>query len=350
MAALLTHPRRAIRRSLDLLLAVEHLRVPVAVLIITTIIGTIGYTLILDLHPLDGLYQAVLTLSTVGFMEIAPFDNAAKLFTIGLVFFGVGTVFYGITMLAATVVEGEVRQNFRRRIMMRRVETMQSHIILCGYGRVGEEIARMLSAKGREFVVVDQSPEGTDKAVADGYEAVCGNAEEEETLGRAGISHASGIIAATTSDASNTYITLTARALKQDIYIVARSNAAASGGKLELAGANRIISPNEMGARRMALSAMQPMMADFMDALAVGHHGDLMIAEFEVEAGSPLDGTTLAAAFGNIEDTTVLGIRRADLSFQLGPRGGAELQAGDIVILMASEKAISSLATHSHSA
>lgn len=230
---------------------------------------------------------------------------------------------------------------------MRQIEAMQSHIILCGYGRVGEEIARMFYARNQEFVIVDKSQETTDRAIADGYPAVCGNAEDEGALRRAGIDHAGGVIAATTSDASNTYITLTARDLKKDVYIVARSNAVASGAKLELAGANRIISPNEMGARRMALSAMQPMMADFMDALAVGRHGDLMIAEFEVEAGSKLDGTTLATAFAGIEETTVLGIRKADLSFQLGPRGGAELQAGDIIILMASEEAIASLASRS---
>ncbi len=128
---------------------------------------------------------------------------------------------------------------------------------------------------------------------------------------------------------------------------MSRAETVASGEKIKLAGARRIICPNAIGARRMALSALQPMMVDFMDALAVGRHGDLLIAELEVEESSALDGCKLADAFAEATDTTVLGIRRIDKSFLLGPRGGADLRAGDVVIVMASEEDISHLAERS---
>jgi len=335
--------RRWVRNVVDLLAALTHLTVPLAIVVAVTIIGTVGYTLLLDVSLFDGLYQAVITLSTVGFEELRPFDWRTKLFTVGLVFLGVGAVFYGITMFAATIVEGEVRDRFRRRIYMRKVDNLERHIILCGFGRVGEEISEQLRERNRDFVVVDQSVDAVERARRLDLLAVPGNAEEEEVLRHAGIERASGIIAATTSDASNTFITLTARALNPSIYIVARYELPSSASKLQLAGANRIISPNAIGARRMALSALQPMIADFMDALATGRHGDLLIAELEVEADSALDGRALSDAFSEARSTTVIGIRRADQSFIVGPRGGDRLQAGDIVILMAAESDIGHL-------
>jgi len=344
MSAIATAITTSIRHTLDLVLSLEHLLVPVLWLVVVTVAASAGYCLLLGVGPLDGLYQAILTLSTVGFLEVAPFDWRAKLFTIILVFLGVGTVFYVVTLLAATVVEGEIRRNFRRRLMLRTIGSMKRHIIVCGFGRVGAEISRMLSDRKRDFVVVDRDPEAIAQARTHQWNVVSGNAEDEEILREAGVERASGLVAATTSDAINTYITLTAGSLNKDLAIVSRAETAVAAQKLKLAGANHVVSPYSIGARRMALSALQPMMADFMDALVEGRHGDMLIAELEVTEDSSLDGCTLAEAFTKSPTTNVLAIRRTDGSLVVGPRGSDILNCGDMVIVMAEEANIPGLA------
>jgi len=337
---------RALRHAIDFIAALHYLRIPIIALLFVTLIGAVGYTLLLDVSLLDGLYQSVITLSTVGFEELRTFDDVTKVFTIGLVFIGVGTVFYTITMAAATVVEGDLRRQFRRRVMMRHIDGMRDHVVVCGYGRVGEEIAGMLRERNRAFVVIDNSEEAMHRAEQDGCPVVLADAQDESALVKAGVERASALVAATTSDALNTYITLTARKLNGEICIIARSEKREAAEKLMLAGATRVISPYAIGARRMALSAMQPMMADFMDELATGRHGNLMIAELEVEEGSSIDGAALATAFANAPTTAVLAIRRSDQSLVLAPRGSDLLHAGDIVIAMAEQGDIPGLAPH----
>ena len=285
------------RHAIDLVLALKAISLPMAVLAMLTLIGTSGYMLLLDLNLLDALYLAIITLSTVGFSEIVPFTPAAKLFSIGLICSGVGTVFYVITLLAAMVVEGEVRRNFGRRLMQRTIDGMQSHYIVCGFGRVGEEVASLLQARKHNFVIIDREAQSALRATEMGFNVVEGDAEHEAVLQQAGIQAASALVAATTSDAANTYITLTSKKLNPKICVVARAGTANAAEKLQLAGANHVVSPYAIGARRMALSALQPMMADFMDALAAGEHGGQLVAELQVNEGSSLDGKALSEAF-----------------------------------------------------
>jgi voltage-gated potassium channel len=239
------------------------------------LLGALGYKLLLDLSFIDALYQASITLSTVGFNEVRPFNDNAKIYTIFLTFAGVGSVLYIITLLTTTLVEGEVRQRFLRKLMMHRIEQTHTHTIICGYGRVGQEIGRMFQERGRPFVVLDKEEESVDYARRNGCDALAGHAEDRSTLEAAGINRASGLIACTTSDASNTYIMLCARAMCPNILLIARAQSRYSEKNLRLAGANRIISPLALGARRMAMATLQPNTAEFMDALTVGRQGDL---------------------------------------------------------------------------
>ncbi|MEL6543799.1 MAG: potassium channel protein [Myxococcota bacterium] len=324
-------------------MAFENLIGPLALLLAMTVVGTIGYKVLLGTSWLDAAYQAVITLSTVGFTEVVPFTDGAKIFTIVLVFFGVGAVFYIITLIAATVVEGEARRNFQRRLMMRKIEALENHFVVCGFGKVGREIGSVLTARGQPFIILDIDPEVLAEAEALGYDVILGNAESEEIQRRAGVDRAAAVVAATAADSLNTYITLVARSLNPEAYIVARSESHASEQKLLLAGAHRVISPYAIGARRMALSALQPMMADFMDVLAEGRLGDQLIAEIDVTPKSPYLGQPLAEVFRDTSHTTVLAIRRADESLIVGPRGNAILESGDIVIVLADESDISRL-------
>ncbi len=328
---------QALRHLADLVMAFENLLGPLLLLISMTVAGTVGYKLLLDICWLEAVCKALLTLSTVGVMEVVPFSNGAKVFTVVMVFFGVGAVFYIITLLAATVVEGEARRNFLGRLRMRKLEALDKHFVVCGFGKVGREIATVLESRKQPFVILDLDPDALAEAEARGYNVVPGNAEREDIQRRSVDERACSIVSSTEYDALNTYITLVARSLNPNAYIVARSESHESEQKLRLAGAQRVIAPYAIGARRMALSALQPMMADFMDVLAEGRLGDQLIAEIEIHADSPYLGQPLAEVFRSTSNTTVLAIRRADESLVVGPRGNALLESGDIVIVLADE-------------
>ena len=327
----------------DLALSLEHVRVPILFLIGLTLLGTIGYCLLLSVDPIDGFYQAVITLSTVGYREIAPFDHKTKIFTTLLILVGVGTVFYTITLLAATVVEGDLRRRFRRRLMMRRIEGLEKHYVICGFGRVGEAIAREFLDRHEDFVVIDAAQEAVERAEALGCLAVRGDSSDERALRSAGVDRARALLAATDSDPTNIYITLTAKSLNPALYVIARSAGAISEEKLRLAGADRVVSPYAIGGRRMVLSAVQPMITDFIDVLAAGRQGESLLAELEILAGSSLEGAALADAFTEAPSTKVLGIRRQEGGLVVGPGGQEVLRAGDIVIVLADEAEIERL-------
>ena len=339
----LAAPRRWLRHAADLFLSLEHVRVPLLVLLGLTLIASVAYCVLLGVGPVDGFYQASTTLSTVGFREVRPFDNRTKLFTSVLILLGVGTVFYTITLLAATVVEGDLRRNFRRRVTRRRMEGMEKHHVICGFGRVGEAIAREFLNRRVEFVVIDADREALDRAEAIGCHALQGDATGEEVLRRAGADRARCLLAATDSDPKNIYITLTAKNLNPSIYVIARSAGAVSEEKLRLAGADRVVSPYAIGGRRMVLSALQPMITDFIDVLSAGRHGELILAELEVASGSSLEGAALSEAFAEAPSTKVLGVSHEGGGLVVGPAGKELLRAGDIVIVLADEGEIGRL-------
>ncbi|MDF1565085.1 MAG: potassium channel protein [Deltaproteobacteria bacterium] len=338
-----TSPFALHQTFVDLLRAASHIAVPVVALVVLTVGGALGYHLLLDLGPLDALYQSVTTLSTVGFSELVPFTDDAKIFTIALVILGVGTVFYTLTLVVATVIEGELRTRFRSRIMQRKIESLDRHYVLCGYGRVGVEVARGLAERGEAFVVVDQDPGAVQRSREQGYLTVEGSITEEEILREAGTHRAKSLIATANSDAVNTYVALTAKHLQPEIFVVARSEIPGSDQKLRLAGADQVISPHALSGRRMMLSAVQPLMTDFMDTLSAGRFGELVLAEFNVTAGSPLNGSALSQAFTHAPSVRVLGIRRTDGEIIVGPKGSHVLGEGDMVILLADEDQIARL-------
>jgi voltage-gated potassium channel len=302
-----------------------------------TAVGTAGYMILLNLSFVDALYQTVTTLSTVGFREVAPFGTAEKLFTIALILVGVGAVLYTLTSVMQEALEGDLRSRFHARRMQLEIETLRAHYVLCGFGRVGQEIARELRERGVPFVVIDQTTDEVARAKAFGYPVIEGDAASERVLVQANISEARCLLAASDSDAGNTYITLTARAMNPGLFIVSRVGYPQNEEKLRLAGADRVISLYSMGGRRMVLSALQPRAADFMDTLASVRTGGLLLVEFEVDAGSGLAGKTAREIISGARNAILLAIRHRDSSFVVGPREDEPLHEGDIVIAMAEE-------------
>lgn len=310
------------------------------------VIGTLWYWLVEGFGALDGLYQAVTTLTTVGFREVVEFDTSAKLFTIVYILSGVGLLFYTASAVVEKVVVGELANELGLRRSSRKVRRMERHFVICGYGRVGHEVAHELAGRHERFVVIDRDEHsfaGTDHPDAI---VVHGDATEEATLRTAGVDRARALIAAADSDVENTYIVLTARALNPGLFIVARAGSDSAERRLTSAGADRVISPYRIGGRRMALSAVQPMLMEFMDTLARGgSDDDRILAEIVVEdEAAGLGGRSVQEVFPSDCGVQVMGIERSTGGLQIGPRGDTLIAAGDRLMVYGESSAISKLA------
>jgi len=319
----------------------RRLGTALSLFVLAIAVGTGGYVVLSGMTLVDALYQTVTTLSTVGFRELKPFGTVEKLFTICLILVGVGTVLYTLTLIVEEALEGDLRGRFYIRRMELEIEKLRGHYILCGFGRVGREIARELKEREVPFVIIERTPEVSEYARAAGYLVVDGDATQEEVLVTAGLRNAHSLLAASDSDAINTYITLTARAINSTCFIVGRVSDPNNEEKLRLAGADRILSLYSMGGRRMVLSALQPLAADFMDTIASGRHGDLLLTEFQVDSSTGLAGSKCGALIEGAHNATVLGIRNAAGVLAVGPKPETPLHEGDIVIVLAEEADIS---------
>jgi voltage-gated potassium channel len=312
-------------------------------LLFLLLFGVVGYVLVEGWSFLDALYMTVITVTTVGFEEVQPLGTGGRIFTIFLVLLGVGVAFYILTTVVATVVEGELGLALGVRRMMSRIEALRDHHILCGFGRVGEEIARQFGERGAEFVIVESREESIERARAKGYLIVEGDATQDESLLRAGIRRARALLAASDSDSGNTYIILAAKGLNPDVFLVARAGQPSSEPRMLGAGADRVISPYRFGGRRMALSVLQPLTVDFIDTLAAGQPGERILAEVAVTAESPLLGRSVSDVLEICPRATVLGIQKASGAMAVGPGGAVSLELGDRLMVLAREEEVAVL-------
>lgn len=302
--------------------------------------GTVAYYL-LGLSVLDALYQTVTTISTVGFREYGDTDAAWKITTLVVILVGVGAALYTLGVFLETLVEGRLTDRIERRRTTRRIARMEGHVIVCGWGRVGRTIASHLQGASIDVVVVDNDPGRV--ALVEGV-ALEGDATDDNVLREAGIERAATLIAALATDADNLYITLSARALRPDLFIVARARLEAAEPKLAQAGANRVVNPQKIGGARMAALAVQPGVADFLDV--VMHDGSLefRLGEVPLRSGSALVGHSLRSA--QIRDRTgalILAVRTQDGTFRTNPRPEVELEADQTLIAIGTEAQLAAL-------
>jgi voltage-gated potassium channel len=262
-------------------------------------------------------------------------------FTIVLILVGVGTAAYTFSVAIDLFVEGYIDGSYRRRRMERQIDAMQGHMILCGWGRVGQAIARHLLASMAEVVIVDSSAERLA-----GLEApyVHGNATDDSVLRAAGIDRARVLVTALNTDADNLYVTLTARSLHKELFIVSRAASAAAVPKLQFAGANRVVNPQDLGGARMAAFAVQRHVAEFLDL--VMHDGSLefRLEEVDVPVDSPLAGETLRSA--RVHDRTgtlVLAMRAPGGEFRTNPPPTAPIVGGEVLIVIGDARQVAAL-------
>lgn len=301
--------------------------------------GVAGYMVIEGWSFLDALFMTAITVTTVGFQEVRPLDGAGQIFTIFVAFFGIGWAFYIFIGVVEMILAGELGLALGVRRMKARIDALRDHYILCGFGRVGEEIARELSARRVPYVIVESNPEALKRARSGEHLVIDGDASTDAVLEEAGVRRARCLLAASDSDSGNTYITLTAKAMNPDLFVVARAGLPANEDKLRRAGADRVISPYLIGGRRMALSALQPTMVDFMDTLIRGRRGEQIMVELEVTPDSALVGTSLREALSLSRGVTVLGLhRKSGGGVTVGPRLDEVLEIGDRLMLLGDEE------------
>ena len=308
------------------------------------IIGTVGYILIEGWGLLDAVYMTITTIFTVGFGEVHPLSTPGTVFTLLLIIGGVGVIFYGIGMMAEFIVGDQLSGLFRGRAVRKQVEKLEGHHIICGYGRVGQAIARQFVAGKAAFVVVDTDAEVLEGARQAGFLAVKGDASSDEVLEAAGVRSAKGLVAALGSDAANIFVTLSARVLNPQLLIVARAGSDDTVSKLERAGADHVVTPYGIGGKRMASLLLKPLVSDYFEVVAGG--GEL---EFLVEEYSLTDGS--AAVGQSIQDldvrrrtgATILAVRHEQGAFDTNPSPGLTLLPGDMMVAIGTEADITRL-------
>jgi voltage-gated potassium channel len=320
----------------------RHAQAWLAAVIAVTLVGTLGYVLVFQWSLSDAAYMTVMTLTTVGFREVREVsDVPVRLWTMVLAISGVAIIFGSIGIVAETILSEAASGRREARRMRESVESLRDHYVVCGYGRVGSTVAMELVQSGHRLVVIDILPESLERAAADGHLVVEGDATDDATLLAAGLINARGLVTTIDSDANNVYVTLSARALRRELFIVARANLSGSEDKLLQAGADRVVSPYTMAGRRIAELASRPRVVDYIDAALA--HGNLSFSleEVLVADDSPLVGVTVGAL--RDDGVVTLAILQREGGYEANPRSARALATGESVIASGSTEALAAL-------
>jgi voltage-gated potassium channel len=301
---------------------------------VSIIVGaTAGYMVTERRSAWDAFYMTVLAVTTVE--SPTGMSPAGQVLTVLLLLGGVGTALYTFTLIAAVIVEGGLPKRLQRRRSARMLETIKDHFIICGYGRIGSTVARQFLRQRIPFVVVDHDAGRIRQATDDGALAVAADASREEVLKRVGIERARGLIAAVGTDAENVYAVLSARVMRPDLYIVGRAETEDATLKLKRAGANRVVSPYEIGAVQIAQTALRPAVVDFVELATSSNNLELAMEEITIGAQSSLANKSILDAnlrqrFG----VFVVGIQRRDLRMDFNPEPETTIDAGDKLVVL----------------
>jgi voltage-gated potassium channel len=325
-----------------------RLRLALLVGVLLLAAGTFGYMAIEHMSFLDSLFMTVITLSSVGYGEVQPLNVAGQWFTIFLILIGIGTAAWLFTTVIETFVSEQTILLLARKRMDRMVNSLNRHYIVCGYGRIGQEIAQGYTQNKVPYLVIEQEPGRLAMLREAKIPYVEGDAANDEILMQAGIDRAAALIAVTPTDAINTFIVLSARGLQPDLYIVARADALKNEAKLLRAGASKVISPHVLGGRWMAITAINPAVTDFIAAVTEADHAEFAVREVLVTSESACSGMTFwGAQLKQKTGALVVAMRPANegSGFVPNPADDRRLAPGDILIAIGSPHELTQL-TH----
>lgn len=313
-------------------------------LAVLTLVGSLGFAWVEDLTLVDALYMAVITLSTVGYQDVAPATAAGRIYTVVFIMVGVGVAFYTVVAVAEFMLEGRLRNLLGRRNMDRSIESLRDHVIVCGFGRLGRTVVEALEQAGSPVVVVEADPDLESQLVESGRLCVSGSALEDSVLRAAGIERARSVVIATPSDADNVFIALSARELNPQVAVHARAETDAGSRRLRLAGAEQVISVHAIAGQRIANAIVRPAVVDFLELSRAGGHVPIDLEEVQLGAGCALCDCTLAELPSHGVRVNVVAVRRSGET-RLDPGAGEMLRSGDHIVVVGDKENLARLAT-----
>ena len=298
-------------------------------------LGTMGYYIFEHTSLFDAFYMTIITLSTVGFSEIVPLSQVGRTITVVIIILGISVGTYTIGIIVQWLVGGELQKIFGRRKLQKQIADLKNHYIICGFGRIGQIICRELFEDHIKFVVIEQDPDTIEELVSLKYLCLEMDATSEDALLASGITNARGLATAVNSDANNVFITLTARGLRPDLFILARASEERNEEKLLKAGATRVISPYLIGARRMAHVLKRPNVADFLEITTMGNQLGLVMEEAEVGPKSSLIGQNLIESRLRQEyGVIIVAIKKDSGQMIFNPAASEIFETGDVIVVI----------------
>jgi len=316
-----------------------HLLVCILLFVFLILGGTLGYMFIEQWPFADAIYMTAITLSTVGFSEVKTLSSVGRIFTMVLIISGVSFVFYVLGSVLQFMMEGHIRRILGRRKLEKEIRGQKGHYIICGYGRVGTSICDALASRPQGIVVMERDSERIAKLDDRNLLYVAGEATEEENLIEAGVRSARGLVAALKTDSDNVYVTLTARQLNPELFIIARAGERKSESKLRAAGANKVVSPYNMGAHRIAQMILRPTVTDFLELTLMDNDRNIDMEEMLVHPSSSLVDVALQdSGIRKDFDLIIVAVRKPGGEMLFNPSSQTRLEGGDTVVAIGEKK------------
>lgn len=309
------------------------LRISIFLLVVIILFGTFGYAFIEGMTLFDSFYMTLITISTVGFSEIAPLTQAGRLITVVVIVSGISLLTYTLGQIAQIFIEGEFRKFLGRRKLEKQIASLADHFIICGFGRIGKVICHDLTDESMPFVVIEKDEGKLEQLEKDHYLYLLGDATSEEVLLQAGLERAKGLVTAVSRDADNVFIALTAKGLTPEIFVLSRAADLKNEKKLLRAGASRVVCPYNMGGSRMAQILKKPTVIDFLDSAMMSGGLGLVLEEAVIGFSSHVVGKTLVESnlrrdYGVI----IVAIKKSSGQMVFNPGPDAVIDAGDVIV------------------
>ena len=318
----------------------------ITLLIGVLLIGVLGFRVISGYSWVDAIYMTVITITTVGFGEVQPLDESSKIFTVFLILSSVVIVGYALSIITEYIISTNNYEELKKKRMQKKIDSLENHTIICGYGRNGKQAAKKLMSYKKPFVIIEKNKEIIEKFECETIPMVLGNANEDEILLQAGLERASTLISALPSDADNLFVVLSARQINKKACIISRASRETSYKKLKLAGANNVISPDRIGGDHMASLVVVPDLIEFIDNLSVGGNENVNIEEIDVDKlynASNKVQTIKDLDLRNKTGCTVIGFKGSNGEYIVNPEAEIKLLPHSKVIVLGRPEQIQEL-------